>query len=374
MSQLTAAQIWQKIQDGTFIIAEVGKGFIQTEEPRTVEEYLENAKQLVDAAAEAGADAVKLQTHTVEDEQLDINVVSEHFKGSDRYSWVKRNTEATPVEAFWKPLWNYCAQKEITVFSTPMSRGAAQLLDALGVEVWKVGSGDILDFVMLDYLRCSGKPIIISSGMSTLEEVEKALNFIREKNDKVALLHCVSKYPCPPEELNLRTIEFYKERFDLPVGFSDHAIENEASYAAVAMGATVLEKHFSFSRELWGSDHKVSQTPEEFTELVKNIRHVESDDAYRAEVLASELAQAGMGEKGKILQDGETKFRPLFRKALMAGRDLEAGTILKAEDVYAMRPQAFAGGVASEEYESIIGRKLKTGVEKYEPITKDIMI
>ena len=125
--------------DKVFFIAEIGKNFIQTEEDRPVEEYLENAKKLVDAAVESGADAVKFQTHEVEDEQLNIDIVSPHFKGSDRYSWVTRNTKATPFEEFWKPLKTYCDNKGIIFFSTAMSRKAAEKLDKVGVPFWKVG-------------------------------------------------------------------------------------------------------------------------------------------------------------------------------------------------------------------------------------------
>ncbi|MEK7074704.1 MAG: N-acetylneuraminate synthase family protein, partial [Patescibacteria group bacterium] len=144
-----------------FIIAEIGKNFIQTQEERPVAEYLENAKVLVRAAKESGADAVKFQTHNVEDEQLNINVVSPHFKGADRYSWVTRNMNATPLDEFWRPLKAYCDEIGIIFHSTPMSRGAAHMLQQLDVPFWKVGSGDILDFVMLDYLASTKKPIII---------------------------------------------------------------------------------------------------------------------------------------------------------------------------------------------------------------------
>lgn len=367
--QNTPDAIWKKIQDGVFIIAEAGKNFIQTEEERPVEEYLANAKRLVDDAVTSGADAIKFQTHNVEDEQLDINVVSPHFKGSDRFRWVSRNTNATPLDAFWKPLKAYCDEKGIVFFSTAMSRGAAQKLDEVGVSVWKIGSGDILDFVMLDYMRKSGKPIIISSGMSTLAEVENAIRFLREKNDRVALLHCVSKYPCPPEELHLKTIEFYKEHFDIPIGFSDHSIANESSFAAVAMGATILEKHFSSSRTLWGADHKVSLSREEFADLVNGAHAVQTDKTKREAILKSELVQRGMGSKEKVLQDDEAVFRPLFRKSLMAGQDIPAGTVMTSEMVYAMRPQQYAGGLPSEQYESILGKKASIALKKYDPIT-----
>lgn len=384
MTKNTPEAIWEKLQKGVFIIAEAGKNFIQTEEDRPVEEYLKNAMQLVDEAAQAGADAIKFQTHNVEDEQLNINVVSPHFKGSDRYRWVTRNQKATPVNEFWKPLKAHCDKRGIIFFSTPMSRGAAKILDEVGVNLWKIGSGDILDFVTLDYIRNSGKPIIISSGMSTLEEVEKAVSFLKEKNKRVALLHCVSKYPCPPEELHLKTIDLYKEKFsakggfasggDMPIGFSDHSVGIEPDLVAVAMGATILEKHFSMSRTLWGSDHKVSMTPQELSDLVNGVKKVLENSEEKKKVLESDFAKRGMGAKAKVLQEGEAVFRPLFRKSLMAGQDIPAGTVLKPEMLYAMRPQQYAGGLPSEKYEEVLGKKTTKTLKKYDPITFDNLV
>lgn len=365
--------IWQKIQNGIFIAVDIGKNFIQTKEEKPVEEYLRNACILVDKAVGAGVDAVKFQTHNYEDEQLNIDVVSPHFNGSDRYSWVKRNTLSTPIEEFWRPLKKYCEDRGVIFFSTPMSRGAAQILDKVGTDFWKVGSGDILDFVMLDYERNSSKPIILASGMSTLGETEMAIKFIQEKSRRICLLHCVSKYPCPPEELNLKTIEFYKEKFSIPVGLSDHSIGFESAVVAAAMGATFIEKHFSLSRDLWGADHKVSLTPYEAKEMVKKIREMEKDENMRKNILASESAKKYMGEKGKISQEGEAVFRPLFRKSLMAGCDIEAGEILTSEKVYAMRPQVNAGGLPSEKYLEVLGKKVKKDIKKYDPIVWDIL-
>ena len=152
--------------EGVFFIAEIGKNFIQTEEERPVAEYLLNAKKLVKAAKEAGADAVKFQTHEVEDEQLNIDITSPHFKGADRYSWITRNMEATPIDTFWKPLKKYCDETGILFFSTPMSRKAAMKLQEVGVPFWKVGSGDAQDYVTLDFMFSTKKPIIISTGMA----------------------------------------------------------------------------------------------------------------------------------------------------------------------------------------------------------------
>ena len=370
---MNSEQLWEKFQKGTFVIAEIGKGFIQSQDDRPVAEYLANAKALVRSAKEAGADAVKFQTHTVEDEQLNITVTSPHFKGADRHSWVTRNTRATPKDEFWLPLKAYCDELGVTFFSTPMSRGAAKLLNEVGVELWKVGSGDILDFVLLDYLASTGKPIIISSGMSTLEELDLAMTFLQVRGARVALLHCVSKYPCPPEELNLSSIAFLRERYEVPTGFSDHSIGIESSLAAVALGATIIEKHFSFDRSLWGSDHKVSMLPKELEAMVADIRRLEQDSVAAETFLQKSEIALMLGTPGKVLQEDEAVFRPYFRKSLMAGADIPAGTVLTADMLYAMRPQQFAGGLPSEKYEQALGKTTKTTLKKYDPITAEVI-
>ena len=377
--------MWDRILSRVFVAAEIGKNFIQTEVERPVGEYLENAKALVKAAHDSGADAVKFQTHNVEDEQLNIHVVSPHFKGADRYSWVTRNTNATPLDGFWRPLKAYCDEIGIIFHSTPMSRGAAKKLAELGVELWKVGSGDILDFVTLDYMaatgkpgsersaRLPGKPIILSSGMSTIEEIDQAIDFLKRRSTKVILLHCVSKYPCPPEQLNLATIGFLKERYQIPIGFSDHSIGIDSALAGVALGAQVIEKHFSFGRDLWGADHKVSMTPDELKALVTGIRELEADPAKRQEYLEKDIVKAGMGSGAKVLQEDEAVFRPYFRKSLMAGQDVPAGTALTAEMLYAMRPQEYAGGLPSEQYEAVLGKRVTQDLKKYDPIRAEIL-
>ena len=344
-----------------FIIAEAGKNFIQTREEKTSEEYLANAKELIRLAYEAGADAVKFQTHNLDDEQFETNITSPHFLGSDRYNWIKRNDRAATID-FWKELKAFADELGIIFFSTPMSRGAAVKLEEINVPLWKVGSGDILDFVMLDYLAQTKKPIILSSGMSTLEEVDRAVEFLKKRESKIALLHCVSRYPCPPDELNLKTIEFFKNRYKAPIGFSDHSIGFETVLAAVELGAVIIEKHFSLSRDLWGADHKVSMTPDEFEQMVKAARKTQ----------ASKLTN--LGSTDKLLQDEEVVFRPIFRKILRASRDLKEGEILEKNDIYAMRPQEDAqDGLPSEDYEKVLGKKLKKDIKKYDPISRDVI-
>lgn len=360
--------ILNELSKRVFLVAEIGKNFIQTQEERPIKEYLENAKKLVLSAKKAGADAVKFQTHNVEDEQMDIKVTSPHFTGADRYSWVRRNTYATPSDKFWKPLKQYCDEVGIIFFSTPMSRGAAQKLNEVGVDLWKVGSGDILDFVMLDYLASTQKPIIISSGMSTQDEIDKAIEFLKRRNAPIILLHCVSRYPCPPEELGLGTINYLKDRYKIPVGFSDHSIGIKSALAAVALGACLVEKHFSFSRSLWGADHKVSMTPDEMRSLVKEIRSLEADPQKKYEYLEKEEVVAMLGKREKVLRKGEEVFRPYFRKALVAGRDISAGEKITSDMIYAMRPQDSIDGLPSEMYEEVVGRKAKKNLNKYSPL------
>ncbi|MBI4118600.1 MAG: N-acetylneuraminate synthase family protein [Parcubacteria group bacterium] len=350
--------------DGVFVIAEIGKNFIQSEDDRTVEEYLENAKALVDAAVNSGADAVKFQTHELEDEFLQhITVVSPHFKGSDRVRWITRNMNATPLETFWKPLQKHCEERGIIFFSTPMSRKAAHKLEELNVPLWKVGSGDVEDYATLDFLISTGKPIIISTGMVSLGELDDIVKYIRGKGSELAVLYCISQYPAPKEYFNLSTIEYMKEKYpDVIIGFSDHSLGYDVALAAVKLGARVVEKHFSLSRDLWGSDHKVSMTPEEFRAMVDIIRSGEYKDVDHL---------AYYGDKEKELEGAKNMFRPYFNKALMAGQDIPEGTVITKETVFAMRPFMHAGGLPSKRFYDVVGKRTKVAFKKYDPITED---
>ena len=367
---LNSEQIWERIRRGVFVIAEAGKNFIKTKENRPVTEYLENAKELVDRAAWAGADAIKFQTHDVEDEQHpQVVVTAAHFKDLDRLAWVTRNTNATPVNGFWKPLKEHCEKRGIVFFSTPMSRAAAKRLSEVGVPLWKIGSGDILDYPMLDYLRSTNQPIIMSSGASTLEEVMNSLLYLRAKNKRVALTHAFSKYPGKPEEANLAVIESYRELFpDVPVGFSENSIGITPSLIAVALGATIIEKHFAIDRNLWGADHKVCSTPEEFKEMVSAIRLMESRPEEKARWLNRSDLPAILGSRLKVLHPDEAEFRPVFQKSLVAGMDIPAGAKISAEMVYAVRPRRELQGFPSEMYEFILGATATKDIKKYESL------
>lgn len=187
-------------------------------------------------------------------------------------------------------------------------------------------------------------------------------------------MHCLSKYPGLPEEANLAVMQLYKEKFPgVPIGFSENSVGYEPSVIAVALGATMVEKHFSIGRDVWGPDHKVSSTPAELKEFVAAVRKVESDPKEKEKWLNHPKFKEIMGKKEKKLQPGEEIFRPLFRKALMAGQDIPAGTTIVPEMLFAMRPQAMAGGLPSEHYEEVLGKKTKKALKKYDPITWEVL-
>lgn len=350
-----------------FFVAEIGKNFIQTDDERSVAEYLENAKALVDAAVEAQADAVKFQTHEVEDEVLNIEFSSPHFtvKGSERHAWVTRNTNATPLEEFWKPLKKHCERRGISFFSTPMSRKAAVKLDLLGVPFWKVGSGDIQDCVLLDFLIETKKPIMLASGMVSLKELDEVIRYARGRGADISVLYCVSRYPAPKESFNLGTIEYLREKYpDIAIGFSDHSLGHDVALSAAKLGARIIEKHFSFSRDLWGSDHKVSMTPREFKDMVVAVR----SGAHRA---VDHTPYYGFKEKE--LEGADNLFRPHFNKALMAGTDIPAGTTVTKDMLFAMRPIMHAGGLPARQFHAVVGKKITQALRKYEPLTLDMV-
>lgn len=349
--------------DHVFLIAEIGKNFIQTKEEKEVGEYVANAKRLIDAAAEAGADAVKFQTHEVTDEQLPLKITSPHFPESDRYAWVKRNTEATP-ETFWKSVKEHAVKRNIFFFSTPMSRRAAVKLEKLEQTLWKIGSGDVRDGALLDFIIQTKKPVILSTGMVSFMELEEIVALFKHHNTPIAILYCVSEYPCPPEAFNLATIEDLRERYPHTIiGFSDHSLGCEAALAAVKLGAKIIEKHFTLSREYFGADHRVSMRPEEFGELVRVIR---SKDVSNVNGVSF------YGRRGKELSGAENRYRPIFGKSLVVAYDLPEGTTLTEEDVYAMRP-SLPKALPAWEFSHVLGKKLLKPVRQYDGLTKELL-
>ena len=245
-----------------FIIAEAGKNFIRKEVELSTEEYLFNAKKLAKIAKEAGSSSIKFQTHELDELPK---------RDQKRKEWIERNIRATPRE-FWEKLQAYCEEIEIEFMSTPMSKGAAQKLFGL-VKRWKVASPDVVDRELVEYLLQTNLPIIASTGMSFEYEINDFVSLFLKEYD-LTLLHCKSIYPCPIDRLNLKAMETLK-KYGYKVGFSDHTDSLTLPAVAVGMGASVIEKHFTLDKDDWGPDHAICLEPDEFKEMVQNIREAE---------------------------------------------------------------------------------------------------
>lgn len=263
-----------------FFIAEAGKNFIDIPwQEKAVQQpfsyYLENAKKLAKVAKSAGADAVKFQTHVFNDEQ--------HLRSEDRYEWIQFNESITPYFEFWKPLKEYCDEIGIEFMTTPMSKSAAIKVNDF-VSRWKVGSGNVTDKDLLEYLAETKKPVILSTGMSTQKQVEEAIEIL-DGECETTLLYCKSIYPCPRDKVFLGMVRKMRDYFELPIGFSDHTIEINTPTEAVLVGSTVIEKHFTLDKNAVGPDHNFSLTPEELKLSIKIMRDYENYGADKVAIL-----------------------------------------------------------------------------------------
>jgi N,N'-diacetyllegionaminate synthase len=245
-------------------IAEIGKNFIDSTQPKHLSQLIIDAQRMIFRAKQAGATTVKFQTHVFEDEQKK--------RSERRHAWIAINEESTPME-FWNQIKAFCDSLDIKFLTTPMSKMAAEKVNNL-VGRWKVSSADIVDFELLEYLKNTGKPIILSTGMSTPEQVDKAVVFLGDQIDFIN--YCVSIYPCPVNKINLANLILLSSKYGIPVGFSDHSLSVEVPALAIRMGAVAIEKHFTFDRNDYGPDHKVSLLPEEFKQMVELCKAAEN--------------------------------------------------------------------------------------------------
>jgi len=331
-----------------FVVAEAGVN--HNGDPAT-------ARALMEAAAEAGADAVKFQTFRADrlasPRAPKADYQTETTDPAESQLEMLRRLEL-PEEAFGE-LAAFCREKGILFLSTPFDRESADLLERLGVSAFKTASGDITDLPFLAHVAGKGRPMIVSTGMSTLDEVGAAVGAVRDAgNDRIVLLHCVSSYPADPAEVNLRAMRTMAEAFDLPVGYSDHTMGIEVGLAAAALGACLIEKHFTLDREMPGPDHRASIEPAELARMVRSIRIVESC----------------LGDAEKRPRSSEEAGLRVGRKSLLAARDLAAGEPLGREDVAVKRPGT---GIRPAHLEDALGRKLLRDVPRDEPLTWDCL-
>jgi len=333
------------IKDGLQFIAEAGINHNGD---------VEMAKEMIDVASDAGADAVKFQTFSA-DRLVSPDAPSAEYQEVESQHEMLKEHELSRDDHI--ELIEYCQRADITFLSTPFDEESLELLDELGVPVIKIGSGELNNYPLLEKAASLGRPMIVSTGMGTMEEVEEAFRLIRKVDDELPLvfLHCVSAYPTDIEDVNLRAIETMKEGLQTPVGFSDHTTETETPGLAVAAGATVVEKHFTLDSSLPGPDHEASLEPDELEEAVKIARN-----AARA---------LGDGEKKPV--ESELKNKSVIRKSIHAARRIEEGTVLSEDDLSVIRPE---GGLPPAKLSSLIGKEVSATVNKGEPITEDVLI
>ncbi|MFX1369448.1 MAG: N-acetylneuraminate synthase [Promethearchaeota archaeon] len=308
---------------------------------------MELAKQLADIAFEAGVDAVKFQTFKTEEVATREAKMAEYQKEQlqdmdSQFEMIKKLE--LDYEKFAE-LKEYCDGKGILFLSTPHNPGAAVFLENL-MPIYKIGSGDLTNLPFLEQVARYGKPIILSTGMSTIDEIAEAVNSIKQaQNTDIILLHCVTSYPANIEDANLRAINTLKETFSLPVGYSDHTLGLEASIAAVALGACVIEKHFTISKDLIGPDHKASLEPTELQELVKNVRNLEK----------------ALGDGDKKPTSAERAIMGVVRKSLVAKVPIPKGTVIRDDMISIKRP---GHGIAPKFLNHVIGKKASVDIKE----------
>jgi N-acetylneuraminate synthase len=298
------------------------------------------AKKLIKKASEAGADIVKFQMHIAEEETLENAPSPHYFKLESRFNYFKRT-------AFnfneWKKLKKICKNHKIEFLCSPFSEKAVDILEKLNVNSYKVPSGELTNLSLLERLKKTNKHIYLSTGMSNWREITIATKLLKKN---YTLLQCSSIYPCPLEYVGINILNEMKKKYKCEIGFSDHTLGFSASLAAVANGATIIEKHFTLSRKMYGSDAKNSMEPHEFNFLVKNLKEIRK-------ILNNPVKK---NDLNKYL-----RMKKIFEKSIVAKEDLKINTIIKKKNIAFKKPGT---GIRALYYKSLIGKKLIRDVKK----------
>ena len=306
------------------------------------------AKKLIIEAKKAGADAVKFQTFSAQNLVIPGTRKVKYQKqgSSDKETHYEMIKKLELSLNHHKKLFKFCKKKKITFLSTPYDVKSAKFLKALGVKIYKTASADLTDIDLQTYLAKTKKNVIISTGMSTISEIQETLKIYQKyKNKNYALLHCVSNYPCKHESINLSAMNLLKENFKCQVGYSDHSSGNLAACLSVAFGAKIIEKHFTLNKKMKGPDHKASCTPSELKSYINDIR----------------LSEIILGKKIKNIQKEELEMSRISKKSLYFKKDFLKGKVLRADDLIALRP---AKGISPMKKFKLIGITLKKNVKE----------
>jgi N,N'-diacetyllegionaminate synthase len=298
------------------------------------------AERLIDAAAEAGADAVKFQTHIAEAEMLPSTPTPPHFD-EPRFTFTQRMELSAGDHRRLKA---FAEERGLIFFSSPFSVEAVALLEEVGVPAYKIASGEVTNPPLLEAVAATGRPVLLSSGMSSIEDIERSLAILRASGSEVLVLQCTSTYPCPPEQVNLRAMSTMAERFGVLVGLSDHTPDVYTSIAAVALGAVAVEKHFTLSRRLYGPDHHASLEPDDLRRLVDGVRQVE--------------AALGTGDKPR--DPAHDPVRATFEKSVVTAAGIPAGTVIEDAMLTTKRPGT---GIPAIRIAEVVGRRAARDLE-----------
>lgn len=315
---------------------------------------IENAKAIIRAAKEAGADCVKLQTYTPD--TLTIDCDNEYFRVSEG-TWDGENLYHLYEKAYTPWEWHKELKEEadrvgIDFFSTPFDKTSVDFLEELGVDFYKIASFEMVDIPLVEYVASKGKPIIMSTGMSDLGEIEDAVNAVRRQgNEQLVLLRCASAYPAITDQMNLKTMQNMAEVFQVPVGLSDHSMGSVGAIAAVALGAKVIEKHFCLDRAIENPDASFSMNPEEFAQMVRDIRQTEKA-----------IGQVSYG----MTKQEESNM--VFRRSIFCVKDIKKGEVLTEENVRVIRP---GYGMKPKYYPEVLGRTALHDIKRGTPLSFD---
>lgn len=330
------------IGNRTYIIAEMSANHAGS---------IDRAKDIIKAAKEAGADCIKIQTYTPDTITIDCDNEYFHIDGG---TWDGENLYKLYGKAYtpweWQEELREFAKKEgIDFFSTPFDKTSVDFLESIGVDFYKIASFELVDIPLIKYVASKGKPIIMSTGMSTLAEIDEAVSAIRAVgNNDVALLRCASAYPAVTDEMNLATMKNMSEVFGVPVGLSDHSMGSVGAITAVALGARIIEKHFCLSRDIVNPDSSFSMEPEEFKSMVSDIRQAE--------------IAIGKVNYGPTKQElGNT----VFRKSIFVTQDIKAGNRISEDNIRVIRP---GYGLSPKYYEEALGKYATRDLKRGEPL------
>ena len=308
-----------------------------------------NALKLIEAAAAAGADAVKFQTHIAEAESIASAPAPAYFSDEPRLAYFKRTSFTLDQ---WKKLAQHAVDVGVTFLSSPFSLEAVDLLEQVGISAYKIPSGEVSNIPLLSRIANTGKPVLLSSGMSGWDELDLAVATVRNHCPTI-VMQCSSAYPCPPERVGLNVLNEMTDRYGLPVGFSDHTMGMAAPIAAAALGATVIEKHFTFSRQMYGSDAKHSMEPAEFKLMSEALRDIWA-------MLANPVSKSDVAPYADM--------KRIFEKSVVAARAIGDGEVITADMLAFKKP---GDGIPARDYVRLVGLRAKRAMSADYKLTMD---